>query len=367
MATLPDYDDFRQAAITEALAGPTPLTRVIMETDGSEVGTAINIGAAMAEETSVFAQATLNEGRLSTAASQGRDALEQWIASNYGFTAPGPLSSIVTLVWNREPSATPVTIPAGTVVSTPDGVVFETEDDLVIVGSGPAEVQAVAQSTGISTNVSANTVTIPQVLPDPTLVVTNPEPAAGGSDGLSDDELQALAQGFFQAAVRGTKQAILNGTLATPGVAQASAFELLTSEGCPDGRGQVIIAGPNSQANTALANRVVIQLEDHRGLGVPILVVAGQPVFVNIVVTGLQFPTGVNTSTILGVARRSIVAAVNQLNPGETLEQALIYATLKGVAGLIVPAGSITEPAGDIVPSSNVEVLRTTLDRVSLN
>jgi uncharacterized phage protein gp47/JayE len=367
VATLPDYDDFRQAAITEALAGPTTLTREIMEADGSEVGTAINIGAAMGEESAVYAQATLNETRLSTAPSQGRDALEQWVASNYGFTVPGPLSAIVTLVWTRDPSATPVTLEAGTVVSTSTGDVFELEEDLVINGPGPAEVVAVAQATGLGTNVAANTLTIPQVLPDPTLTVTNPEQAAGGSDGLSDDELQALAQGFFQAARRGTKTAILEGTLLTPGVAQASAFELLTSTGCPDGRGQVIIAGPNSQANTALANRVVLELEEWRGLGVPIIVIAGQPTYIDIVVTGLQFVAGVNSSVVLGTARRALVAAVNRLEPGKPLRQSLLQATLEGIAGLIVPAGSISSPAGDIIPSSNIEVLRTTLDRVSLN
>jgi hypothetical protein len=367
VATLPDYDDFRQTAITEALAGPTTLTRAIMEADGSEVGTAIGIGAAMAEESAVYSQATLNESRLSTAASQGSDALDQWVASNYGFTRQGPLSAIVTLVWNRDPSATPVSLVAGTVVSTATGEVFETEDDLVITGAGPASVTAVAQRTGIGTNVAANTLTLPQVLPDPTLVVTNPEPAAGGHDGQSDDEFQALAQAFFQAARRGTKAAVLEGTLLTPGVAQASVFELLTSSGCPDGRGQVIISGPNSQANTALADRVVLQLEEYRGLGVPVIVSAGQPTFVDIVVAGLQFLSGVNSSEVLNTARRAIVAAVNRLAPGMPLRQSLIVSTLQSIPGLIVPAGSVTSPAGDIIPISNVEVLRTTLDRVSLN
>lgn len=367
MATLPDYDDFRQAAITEALANPTPLTREIMEADGSEVGTAINVGAAMAEESSVYAQATLNEGRLSTAASQGSSALDQWVAANYGFTRQGPLSAIATLEWSRQPSATPVTIERGTVVTSDAGEVFETEDDLVISGTS-GSVTAVSQATGIGTNVAAHTITIPQAsLGDPTLVVTNPEPAAGGSDGQSDDEFQALAQSFFQAAVKGTRGAVLNGALSTPGVAQANVFEILTSAGCPDGRAQVIISGPNSQANTALANRVVLALEEVRGLGVPVVVVAGQPTYIDIIVLGLQFTSGVNSSTVLDTARRSLLAAVNRLAPGEVLRQSLLQATLQGIDGLIVPAGAIVSPAGDIVPTSNVEVLRTTLARVQLN
>lgn len=368
MATLPDYDDLRRAAITEALTQPTPLTREIMETDGSEVGTAISIGAAMAEEVAVYGQATINETRLATAASQGDEALEQWVASQYGFTRQGPTSSVVTLVWRRQPSANAVTIPRGFAVMTPDGQTFETEDDVVIPGSGQARGLAVSRSTGLSTNVAANTITIPQgELPDSTITVTNTEPAAGGGPGQSLEEFQALAQGFFEAAPRGTRAAILHGALRTPGVAQANVTEFLDSHGWPNGRVQIVITGPNSQANRALAGRVIEQLEEYRGLGVPCFVGAGQPVYVQIVISGLQFAAGSSTAKVLDQARRSIVSAINRLQPGQTLEQALIVATLKGVDGLIVPHGAVIEPAGDIVPQSNIEVLRTTLDRVLLN
>jgi hypothetical protein len=367
VAVLPNFEDFRQAAITEAIGLPTRLTREILEADGSEAGIAVSMAAAVGEEAAVFDQQQLAETRLNTAATQGRDALEQWALANYGVTSQGPLSAIATLLWTRDPSATPTTILARTSV-TADGIVFETDEDLVIpVSATSGSVTATSQSTGVSTNVDKDTITSAQVLPDPTLVVTNPEPAAGGSDGESVDEFAARLQTFFAAAVKGTKTAVETCARDTPGVADATAFELLDSDGGAEGRGQVIISGSNSQANSALAQSVVFELEECRGLGVPIYVFAGQPLFVNIVVEGILFVAGVNTAEVLGTARRSIKAKVNLLAPGIALRQGLIIGVLEGIEGLILPAGAVKEPAGDLAPSSTAETIRTDIPLILLN
>lgn len=370
MPTLPTHADFRQAGITEAVGSPTRLSREILEADGSEVANAINVGATMGEEAAVFAQRSINESRLATVASEGDDALEQWGASNYGETREGPLTALATLVWRRDPSATSITLERGTVVTATTGEVFELDDDLVMTGAGPAEVLAVAVVAGLSGNVAENTITQPQAdLPDPTLTVSNPERAAGGTDGESPDEYQARLARFFPAARKGTRAAIEDGVLSTPGVGGGSVFEVLDDDGQPTGYGQAVISGAGgTQANTALARRVVERLEDFRGLGIPIEVIAGQPTLVTIVVNGLGFATSVsNTSKLLSQVARAIVAKVNRLQPGKPLRQSLIVGVLESFDELDVPEGAVQEPAGDLLPVNNLEVIRTSLSLVLLN
>jgi hypothetical protein len=101
-------------------------------------------------------------------------------------------------------------------------------------------------------------------------------------------------------------------------------------------------------------------------LGVPVNVIAGTPQFVEIVIAGLQFKAGANTTNVIDQARSAVLSAVNAVAPNEILRVGNLFAALVGVELLIVPDTAITTPAGDLVPNPG-GVIRTTKDRISIN
>jgi len=333
------------------------------------VNIALAVAAAMAEETARFLQASFNETHLSTAADVGGDTLDRWAYDRYLLTRQEAQSAVVTLQITRTNIATGIAIEAGSLFGTVGGTNFSTINDVVFAvnQAGPLTVQAVAVETGTSGNVAAGTVvSIVSQLDDDTLSVTNPQPAAGGSAEEATDAYEARARAFFSTARRGTRDAVETGGTSVPGVSQAVAIETLDVDANPAFRGQLIIADASGQANAALASKVLLNLEEYRGLGVPVQVVPGAPRYIEIVLEGLLFKAGANTTDVIDEVRGAIVAVVNTLAPGETLHVAKLYSAIQGVSGVIVPKAAIVEPAGDLVPESG-EVLRTTISRVTVN
>lgn len=369
MATLPAFDDLFDAGEREALVLPSRFNPAIIRTPGSDVNIAFNVSAAMGQELSAFVQAAINETFLSTAAQIGGDVLDRWVYDRYGIVRQDARSAVVPVTFARTRLTPGVTLATGSVVGTTDGTNFQIVNDVVFAPNviGPLTVAAVAEQTGTGGNVATGTITqLVSSFDDDTITVINNEPAAGGREAETDSELEARARDFFTNARRGTRTAILTGARDTPGVTQASAIEFLDSDGRAAGRVQVIISDENGNSNSALALDVLENLDDFRCLGVPVTVLAGTPQFVEIVVSGLQFAANANTTNVLQEGREAILAAVNILQPGETLRLATISTALDGTEDLIVPSGSIREPAGDLVPQTG-GVIRTTLDRIRLN
>lgn len=367
MADVPSFNDLREAARSEALIKPTKFDPQIIDTDGSDVDVVLSANAAMGEEVAVFAQDSFNETHLST--SNG-DALDRWVFDRYRLVRQTAQAARVTLTLSRTASTPGVTVPENTAFSTTDGKIFRTVNDVVFpdLSVGPFLVVAVAEETGASGNVQIGSiVAVADVLEDGSIAVTNAEPAAGGADEETDEDLRARAQDFFLTARRGTKEAIEFGATSTPGVQQATANEQLDpNSGLGSFRVSLTISDNDGQANAALAAAVAENLDEFRALGIPVLIASGTPQLVNVAASGLQFEAGVNTSSVLSSARQRVLAAINALAPDETLRTALIIEALQGTDGLIVPSGALTEPSGDLVPSPGF-VVRTTLDRIDLN
>lgn len=369
MADAPTYDDLVLAGRQEILRKPTRFNPEIVDTDGSDVNVVVTTGASMSDEAAGFSAQALNELSLSTAAKVGGEVLDRFLWDRYQLVRFGAQQAVVPLVFSRTDASVASSIDAGTIVATEDGQTFETVNDVVFaVGQiGPFTVTATNQTTGTLGNSEAGAInTIISNLADTTISVTNLEPAAGGDDEETDEAFADRGRDFFVNARRGTRRAIRTGCLSTPGVAQATVVEDLTPDGDPTFRVQAIVSDTNGQANAALATNVRDRLEEFRALGVPVRVFAGTPQYVDLVIEGITFAAGANTTTLIDQLRAAVVTAVNQLDPGQTLERATIIAALKSVRDVFVPDTAVVAPAGDLVPTGS-GTIRTTSARVSIN
>lgn len=357
--------DLFLAGRREAIIQPTRFDKAIIDTEGSDVNVVLNASATMGEEVVRYLVTRLNAKTLSN--SRGEDT-DRVIMDLYNLPRQTAQAAVVELQLTRT-STTGLTIPRNSQFGSESGVTFSTQTDVSfpLNNLGPLYVYASADRTGSDGNVGADTVTRPLGgFSDSTVLVTNPDPAAGGIEAQEDDDYKSDARDFFINARRGTKTAIEFGARQANGVFQASAIEDLNSDGIEIGRVQLYITDQDGQANTALAELVEEELDEYRALGVPVSIVPSVPQYIDVIVVGLQFEAGVNTSQVLETASASVLSAVNSLRPGETLRRASIFAALDRVDGLIVPDGSVTEPAGDIVPSTGTTI-KTTTEMIQLS
>lgn len=371
MATVPTFEDLTEAGVREALSLDTRLTREIIDTPASDVNVAFASQASMGEKVGAYAQGEVNASRLRTASSVSEAALEQFGASEFGGEIRrGPEAAIGPLVWTRDPGGAAVTILEGTLVSTGGGVTFETIVDLSFKAGevGPIEVVGLATTAGEGGNVAKGSLTRPlSPLPDPTLVVTNDEPATGGQVEQSIEDYEAQLQSVFLRARRGTLGAIEAAAATTPGVESARAFEILDSNGTPQGRVVVQILGGGGTTNRALSQRVFERVREFRCLGVPVSIQALNPRAITIVAEGLVVAEGLSSAEVLQQGARGLVALVADLQVGATLELAEILGVLaRETPGLSVPKGSLIEPTDDVAPADG-EFITLTLDAVTLS
>lgn len=364
MADLPTTADLFAAGRREALLSPTRFTREIIDTVNSDIHLILQVSAAMGSEVAAYAQSRLDALTLSLAAGEDLDRL---VYDLYQLRRFGAQSAVATLSLSRTTASGGLTIPAGSRF-TGLGVSFLTQTTVSFAAGvlGPILVTAVADQTGPQGNVAVGAINrTSSQFPEPVLV-TNAQPAAGGRLQETDDELRIRARGFFVTARRGTRTAIEYGALQVPRVRQASAVELFqTANGHPALRVALYIADAQGQANAALGAEVTRSLDEYRALGVPVLAVPAIPQYVTITTVGLQYAAGADTEQVRASAVASLLALVNNTQPGATLRVADILGALTSVAQLIVPAGALTAPVGDLVPTLGT-VIRTTADRITL-
>lgn len=384
MAIFPTSADLREAAIRKVTIGPSPFTPAIARAVGSSVWAVLDAAATMGEEVSRASQQQWNEISLPLAIKIGGAVLDRWVYNNIGEELAGRQEAEVSIVkvgFTKiggavdDPS---FPIPSGTLVATGAGLTFQTVVSAVYPGGvGGKEITVLAQclTAGPIGNVDKETIVqiVSALDTAGSMQVTNREYASGGTVDETDAEYGARAQGFYRSARRGTRFAIEEGARTTRGVTQATATELLNPyDTLPRYRGSVLVADAAGQANRALTERTASNLDHYRALGVPLSVKGGVPYYPNIVIEGLQFVAGANTIQVIEQVRAQIVADINLLAPGATLERALIFASMKRVPQVLVPANCLVEPAGDIVPqlapaTANFTIIRAALNTVSIN
>lgn len=384
MAVFPNASDLREAAIRKITIGPSPFTPEIARATGSAVWVVLDASATMGEEVARASQLQWNEVSLPTAIKTGGAVLDRWVYNNIGEEIAGRMEAqlaVATITFAKvggDPEDPPFPIPAQTYVATASGLIFQTLVPAIYpggVGGKLVDVLAQCLTAGPVGNVAAHTIDklVSTLDTTATITVTNRDFASGGTPDETDTQYGARAQGWYRSARRGTRFAIEEGARTTPGVTQATSTEILSPyDSLPRYRGSILVADPLGQANRALTERVRDNLENYRALGVPLNVKGGVPLYVKIVIEGLQFVAGSNTVAVIAQVRAQIVADVNLLAPGQTLERALIFAAIKRVPGVLVPAGCLIEPAGDVVPqvipsTSNYTIIRTAANLVTIN
>lgn len=203
----------------------------------------------------------------------------------------------------------------------------------------------------------------PGQLFDPTIQVNNPEPAAGGTPREEDPDYANRARAY--SLIRGTLAAIEAGALTVPGVASASAAEVLTN-GVPARLLTLVVADAAGVCNRVLAAQVQAKLRDFRGGGVGVVIFSSTPQLEPVTLS-LTFAADVDTATLASNIRSAVVEFVNGLGANQVLRRGDLFAVLTRyrTQGLIVTDGSIPVPAGDVVPGPG-RTIRTRLELVTL-
>ena len=296
------------------------------------------------------------------------DALTRLVASDYGVQRKGATSAVVTLTLSRTGGGD-ITVPAGSVFATSDGVRFTLDLDLEWLAGGrlPLNATATSVTVGPGVNVAADSIQVVEsTLDDATIVVTNVEPAAGGSDDETDEELVARVRDVEARAVRGVAEAIRLGALTVARVRSASVYEAVDAEGVPTGGGVMVIADSVGQANQALIDEVTEAIKEYRPLGGYVDVTGATVDEVTIIVAAVWEP-GKGTPANAAALKSAVVARVNRLASRAApsgadsssyadaiLDQSAIAEVRPLVTGLrkvtmTLPVGTTTPDAGHVI------------------
>ena len=346
------------------------ISREAIYTPGSDVNVMLAAAAAMADE--CVRQDTLRQAATYLASASGED-LDRLIFDRYSpsIVRKRATSSVVTLTLSREipPSnGNAFTLPTGTSVSTPDGIEFITTNpaSFPLNSTGPITVSAQAVYAGTEGNVDIGTITDFTSNPgEPSLVVTNNEVAAGGTDTESDELLKSRARLFWQAVSKGTISAIEFGALTTPGVYKTTAEEqYLNNE--PTGVIRLYISDVNGQSNQLLVSAVQNTLREYRAGGVVVNILSTIPRYEQISYR-VSFVQGIDTTAAIQQIKDLTVQIINNLEPGEDLLISQLYSILRSVPGVIVNDDAIQLPQGDVIISGTGDIIKTRADLISVN
>lgn len=361
--TLTANDLFR-AARARILADPANTwSPTAIDTPGTDHNLILKAIGAVAEEIALEERRDFLCRFISTAGQISDEALDRIVneVTNGEVQRRDANAAVATVVFTRA-NTYALVLDAGRVVSTPSGITFKTLAAVSWQAGDAAPKTAIVRcdTTGVVGNVDKNTITIAPVdVGDTTIIVTNPEVAAGGSDKESNEQLAVRAKDYYPTARRGTKRAIEFGALQTPGVVKAVCQEILgpiDDQKIQYYRARLTIADANGQANAALAAEVKRVLEEYRGAGVPVQVIAAAHQYIVIRWIGLEAEAGYDLDALKAKLVDLHLARVNNKAPQIKLERAELFADSKKVEGLIVPAASLVTPAGDITPNDGASL-----------
>lgn len=365
-----------ELGLAELLASDDDLTEEVARLTGSTSNDVLNAIAVLATEVAFRLNQRMRARFFDTA--EGDD-LTRLIVSEFGIERIGATAAIVSLTFSRDDTEA-VTIDAGTVVATGDGVRFTTDSPIFWSAGDTSDkvVTATAVELGPLGNVGAETITaIEASLDDDTIVVTNPELAAGGHEEEDDFTYKARTRDIYARFVRATLRAIVLGALEVPQVRSASAYESVDGEGNPSGGVTLAFSDADGYANEALGELVEAELVEWRGAGVyvkPLVAVVREEA----ISVAADWQPGQATPANALLLKKAIVARVNRLVPrsepdGVTASlrcqlrsEALCNeaaATVPGCNGVTVllPVGG-----GTVTPDPG-EVIRTRLDLVTVS
>lgn len=354
MSDLPTRSDlfavFRRSLRTATVSKLNP---AVVDIDGSDLNLVASATALMGEEaTSSFADCMAN----AFAATAAGAALDRVIFDRAGGLLPRlaatPATVNLTLTRPVPGLATPGTFPAGGQILL-GGVTFATDLDAVFGGfTATVLVSATAVIAGPDGNVQASPpagsfVNAPF---DTTIVIAN-QAAAGGTDQESDTAYRGRYFSFFPTIRRGTLAAIQSAGPDVPGVAVATAIEIVNPYGIPAAAVQLIVADANGNSSAAMLQAVTDLLLDFRACGIPVTVIGGLLNNTTPVIWNIQVESGFDSVAVAAQVRAVTAAITEFLAPGAVLYRSSLIAAARTVPGAIVTDTSLVSPALDVVPT----------------
>lgn len=299
-ARTPDITDFSEGSIADAIIG---------------------VSATLAEELQTLLVDRFNNTFTELAEGEKLDTL---LVDHFGdsFARPQATKAQGTVTFSR-PTATAgaVSIPLGTVVSTPTdslGVAqkFVTTEAVSLTASGPGsltvDADVEAQIAGKDGNVADATVNIIDTsLTDSSIVVTNADAFAGGTDEATDAEYRVFAKNKIESIRGGTTAAIEATALTVPGVVNAVVVEIQQTViewddalDVPIGdaffipRAKLYIADENGAAPTTLIEDVREAIFPVRACGVEIDIIGASALSLQWNISLVFNPLGPNYATL---------------------------------------------------------------------
>ena len=305
------------------------------------------------------------------------DAIDRLAFDRYQELRKGAAPALGTVTFSR-PTATAGSgsVPAGTKVLTLSGIEYFTTG---VANFGAltleASVNVSAAKAGKDFQAGANSIRRidPQALQqlwDPTLTVNNPAACAGGEPAETIDAFRERLRRFFIGARRGTLSAIEFGATQVPGVDSSQAVETFDADGTAARLVRLFIADSSGIASRALADKVLLALNEYRGGGITVIVDTGAPTLVSLTLA-LRFLTIAGTTpdtvTLRDQVRGACVEFINSLGVNRPLLLSDLMAVLARFRGdgLLVTSDTIVSPTGDLYPEAG-RSLRTTTASVTL-
>lgn len=376
MADLPRRSDIFRRGRAAAIAVPnTRITADAIDTEGSDLNLVLNAGAVMGEQIVNRLANAIQNAYINTATGRGLDRV---VVDRLGLPRIEAAPAVVDIQLSRPTfaagSGTVIGgLPGGsntpTRISNNRGIVYFLTQTATFGATdlGPITVRAQAQIAGFANQVGANqswTFVDPPF--DPTITIANPVTAAGAGEEETDEKYKIRARNFLPTIRRGIAAAILFGLESTPGVATASVIEVTSAGGLPACLGQAFVLDELGQSNAGLAARAQDRLLEFRALGIPVQVGSGLASFQSIAIS-LTFDTALVEDTVQAAedVKSAIIAALNALRPGQTLQRSFILAAARSVLGVEIADTALTVPAGDLLPASNDIAFRTRRDLIT--
>jgi uncharacterized phage protein gp47/JayE len=352
----------RQALIT------TPNTRVnpaICDTPGSNVNICVGTSAVLGQEVVARGASAMRGSFIDSARGS---ALDRVVFDRTGLLRFSATPATRDLVLQRIGGGGAGVYPAGSRVQTANGTQFGTNADATFADGTvlSVTVSATALVVGEGGNVAAGTITAFVDQPfDNTMQVSNPAGASGGTEDETDVQLIGRVRGFFPTLRRGIRAAIEFGALQVPGVAVATATEIVNpGNGFPAAMVQLVVGDRNGNASGPMLQAVADSLLEYRAEGIYVQVLGGTVTYQS-VAWRLGIETGFDTALALSRVSAVCVALGQFLAPGQTLYRSSLIAAARSVPGVVVSDTSLVLPAGDIVPATPETILRILATQVT--
>lgn len=376
VAALPTREDLFQVGAGEVFSrgqNRPPRSRISPQavfTPGTDINIILAACSAMGDES--LRHLALRIAALYLDSAEGED-LDRLVADRFSPTIVRKQAAAAVTVLSFSRSIPPssgavVTYDVGRKFTTGAGTEFELTEAAAfpLNSSGPITAAAKAVLSGTGGNADADQI-VQFSLPssDPTVLVTNPEPASGGTNVETDASLRERARQFFVTARRATLPAIEAGALSVDGIVAATAEEVIGLDGLQTGEVRLFVADELGRSNQVLTEAVALALREFRAGGIIVPVLTTRPRLESIEYR-ISFRSGTDTRAAVAQLKALTVAAVNVLFPREALQRSLLFALARSIPGAIVGEDAVQLPAGDVQPADQ-EVIKTSLDRILVN